>query len=87
MGGVKEMAKFRATFSNQELLDYIQHNPGCSTNDLVERFKVTRQDIQHRTKRLAKKGFLLVDVGHGRRPSCFHVTNNRRWRSGKRDAY
>lgn len=80
------MGKFRATFSNQELLDYVQHHPGCTTNDLVERFKVTRQDIHHRIKRLKKRGFLLVDVGHGRRPSKFTVTNNRSWRSGKSNA-
>lgn len=81
------MGKFKATFSNQELLNFIQRHPGCTTNALVERFGVTRQDIQHRTKRLRKRGFLLVDVGHGRRPSRFTTTNNRRWRSGKHNAY
>lgn len=81
------MAKFKASFSNQELLDYIQHYPGCTTNELVLRFGVTRQDIQHRTKRLRKRGLLLVDVGHGRRPSRFTVTNNRSWRHGKHNAH
>jgi DNA-binding MarR family transcriptional regulator len=80
------MAKFKATFSNQELLDFISRHPGCTTNALVERFAVTRQDIQHRTKRLRKRGFLLVEVGHGRRPSKFTATNNRSWKSGKHNA-
>jgi hypothetical protein len=81
------MGKFKATFSNQELLDFIQHNPGCTTNVLVIRFGVTRQDIQHRTQRLRKQGLLLVDLGHGRRPSRFTVNNNRRWRHGQHNAY
>jgi len=77
------MAKFKATFSNQELLNYISRHPGCTTNELMEKFGVTRQDIHHRVYRLMKRGFLLVDVGHGRRPSKYTVTNHRPWQAGK----
>jgi DNA-binding MarR family transcriptional regulator len=77
------MGRFRAKFSNQELLNYIRRHPGCSTNELVERFEVTRQDIHHRMKKLLKRGYLFIDVGHGRKPSRFTVTNHQPWRVKK----
>lgn len=77
------MGKFKATFSNQELLNYISLHPGCGTNELVEKFGVTRQDIHHRIHRLVKRGFLLVDLGHGRKQSKYTVTNYRPWKAGK----
>jgi DNA-binding MarR family transcriptional regulator len=77
------MSKYKPTFSNQEMLEYIYRHPGCSTNELVKRFKVTRQDIHHRAKRLVKRGQLLIDVGHGRRPSRFTVTKRQTWRVAK----
>lgn len=75
------MGRFKATFSNQEMLEYIYHHPGCTTNNLVERFGVTRQAVHHRVRKLKKRGLLLADVGHGRRPSKFTVTNRQPWRS------
>ena len=77
------MGKYKPTFSSQEMLEFIYRRPGCSTNELVERFKVTRQDIHHRTKKLVKRGLLLVDLGHGRKPSRFTVTKRQPWRVAK----
>lgn len=75
------MGRFRATFRDDELMNFISRNPGCTTNKLCERFNVTRQDIHHRMRKLMKKGFILIEVGRGRVPSKYFVTNNKPWRS------
>jgi len=79
------VGKFKATFSDQELLSFVKRHPGSTTNELCDRYKVTRQDIHHRMKKLLKRGFLLVDVGRGRVQSKYTVTNYQPWRSGVTD--
>ena len=75
------MGKFKSTFSNQEILSFIKKHSGATTNELVLKFAVTRQDIHHRMTKLVKRGFVLVEVGGGRKPSKYFVTKNQPWRS------
>ncbi len=75
------MGRYKPTFSDQEILSFVKYNPGCPTNKLVERFNVTRQDIHCRMTKLIKKGFVLADVGAGRRPTKYYVTKNQPWRA------
>ena len=75
------MGRYRPKFSNAEILNWVSRNPGCTTNQIQERFKLTRQGAHHRMKKLAKKGFLLTEVGRGKVQSRYTVTNHQPWRA------
>lgn len=75
------MGRYKPKYSNVEILNYIKWNPGCTTNQIAEKFQLTRQGTHHRMKKLTKKGFLLTEVGRGRVGSRYTVTNHQPWRA------
>ena len=79
------MGRYRATFSNQEILSFIEHNSSATTTELMLKFGVTRQDIHHRMTKLKKRGFIISEVGGGRKPTRYFVTKNQPWKARIRD--
>ena len=75
------MGRYKPSFSDQELLNFVKAHPASTASKLVERFNVTRQDIHHRMNKLIKKGFIMADVGARRRATLFYVTKNQPWRT------
>ena len=75
------MGKYKATFSNQEILNFIKYNSSATTSELMLKFAVTRQDIHHRMTRLMRRGFVLSVPGSGRRPTKYFVTKNQPWKA------
>ena len=75
------MGRYRATFSNQEILSFIKNSSSATTTELMLKFSVTRQDIHHRMTKLKKRGFIISEVGGGRKPTRYFVTKNQPWRA------
>lgn len=74
------MAKYKPTFSNEEILAFIGRHPGVTTSDLRTRYKVTRQAINYRLNILEERGFLSKRLGQGQAPSEWWLAVDLPWR-------
>jgi predicted ArsR family transcriptional regulator len=73
------MGKYKSTFTDYEILDFLASNRGASSLELALKFGITRQGVHFRMKRLIYKGWVFEDVGAGRNPTRYWAHKQKPW--------
>lgn len=74
------MGRFRQTFLDEELLNFLKRHGTMTAKQLCERFDVSRQGMHKRLNSLERRGFIKMTRGNRRNPSLYSVKTTAPWR-------
>ena len=86
--GCQVMAgRYRPTFRNDELINYLKLHLQQSCTALAKHFNVSRQAMHHRLKKLEKRGWVYRKHGAGRKPDRWTANFLQPWRKSVKDKF
>jgi len=79
--------RYKPTFWNEQLINYLKLNAGMSCTKLAKHFAVSRQAMHYRLKRLEKKGWVSRARGAGRKADGWCINFLQPWRKKLHDKF